>query len=167
MFKSLTAATLSLALVFTSLPTAPAKAADAEDIAPVLFGLGLLAVLAASSSGNADTARYKSQKPKKSRKVTRASPQPYTVIEPANRNGHAATRRAAANHKTIPNQCARKLRFSSGTRTYFLKGCLESKGVRTSRLPNHCERVLDIPGHRVSRTGWHRACLKNSGYRVR
>lgn len=181
MFKTLSAAALSATLAFTCLTPSTAHAADQDDIGRFILGASLLAMIAAAANARSeddDDDRYVTRSPEREvhhhrhvTKVIRTPTRP--LLQPRVRevirkpSKEVVTRRPVTAHRVIPSQCGRSFRLSTGNRAFFTQSCLEARGIRTSSLPDRCERVLDMPGNRQDRRGWNRHCLKTEGFLIR
>ena len=158
---TVSAAALSLTLAVSSLAPTPAVAGDNEDLARFALGIGLLAAVAAAASQNRDDDRKKPTVP--ARRWDRDQPvirQPHGS-RPVHWDQKPTTRRV------LPQECVRSFDLDRGVRRFLMRECLEDRGIRTSRLPDSCERVIDMPGRKPDRLGWSRRCLMREGYAVR
>ncbi|SDI63433.1 hypothetical protein [Aliiruegeria lutimaris] len=155
MRKTLTAVTLSMALAATSFVPGQAVAGDREDLAAVLFGASLLAIVAAAALNDDDGKDRKARAP-----VVQYQRAPVVTVQPPQRV-------EVKRNNTLPSQCSRQFNTNSGQRSYMMKDCLERNGVRVSSLPGRCERSIDMPGRGPDRTGWFQGCLNSEGYRIR
>jgi hypothetical protein len=134
MFKTLSAAALSLTLVLTSFTATPARA-DVEDVAKVLGGLALLYAIGRAVESNAETRRAPAHPPKvghsiRSRNVIPAQCFREVVSRGEIRRGYGArcmqnnVRRAGA----LPPQCIRQVETRRGVQNLYAPRCLERNG---------------------------------------
>ncbi|MDV7141088.1 hypothetical protein R3X27_00190 [Tropicimonas sp. TH_r6] len=174
MFKTLTAATLSIALATTSLAPSPAMAQNRENVAPILFGLSVLAIAAAAMHDNNDKKKAR-KKHRPAPPVARAKPAPavQAPVQPpkpkvakVKRPREAVVVKPAKKRRVLPRACERNFNVANGGRTFLMKRCLINEGVRVSKLPDRCERAIEVRGGRKTLTGWKRNCLKREGFRI-
>ncbi|SNT05030.1 hypothetical protein [Tropicimonas sediminicola] len=187
MFKSIAATALSATLALGIIAPTPAAAQgiDQNDLLKILLGIGTVALIAkAVDEANDDDDKKKKEvhvhrdvtkvikRPAPARNVE-VQPQPRRVIvqEP---NRRVVTReperkptRVEEVQRVIPSACQRTFRVDGDNRVFLTRNCLESEGVRTTSLPNQCERILDMPGDVQNRRVWNRGCLESNGYRIR
>ena len=159
MFKTFSAAALSLTLVMTSLSaTATPARANNDDIAKVIFGALAIGIIAKGiSDARADDHQPVATRPARNNQVT--------VTRPA-RNNHVTVTRPNRNHaQRIPARCAREARVGNRSRvaTIYRRGCLRRAGIRTQRADN-CVRTGHIRGRNV--TYYTARCLRRSGFRL-
>ncbi|WP_068108584.1 hypothetical protein [Tropicimonas marinistellae] len=186
MLKTVAATALSLTLALGALAPTPAHAANQEDIAKILLGVGFAALIAKALHEQAEDRDKKAtkevhvhrhitnrpvtkviEKPApRSRVVVQQPPKRVVVKEPtqSSRPGSGWGKNASS---VIPSTCQRTFRHDGENRVYVTRRCLEREGVRTANLPNQCERVLDLPGNASDRLVWNRGCLEKNGYRIR
>ncbi len=174
MFKTLTAATLSISLATASLAPSPASAGNRENVAPILLGLGALAIAAAAMHDRDKDKKKKKKKHRPAPPVTRAQPAPVVQAPPppppavqVTRPREAVIVKPARSKRTLPQECARSFDLHNGSRTFLMKRCLINEGVRISKLPDRCEREIELRGGRRTLTGWKRSCLKREGFNIR
>ena len=184
MFKTLSAAALSLSIALGGFAPTPAVAGDREDLAKVLIGIGLLAAIA-SAADSAERDRRPATRSGDSNRWDRDAyrwnqndyrwnqdnyrrdreraviEEPFRPLNPVERN------RYGANRKVLPKQCVRTIDLDRGKRSFLMRDCLEDRGIRTLRLPVACERSIDVPGRKRDLEGWNRSCLQNRGYAIR
>ena len=68
---------------------------------------------------------------------------------------------------TLPKSCQTTVEAKDGTRTVFPAACLQRNGIEPKNLPYACARILDLPGRNQDRSVFRRACLLESGYRIK
>ncbi|WP_166418039.1 hypothetical protein [Cochlodiniinecator piscidefendens] len=140
MTKSFISVVLAAALTITGFSAVPARA-DAEDIAKILLGLGLIAGIAAAVDNDNDH-------------VT--TPRPTRP-----RTGHPRPRHN--NRVTLPERCLRTYYTDRGQRQGFANRCLRRHAPRVN-LPARCEREWHTD--RGWRTAYGLRCMRNQGFRV-
>ncbi|MFD0982083.1 hypothetical protein [Tropicimonas aquimaris] len=186
MFKSIAATALSATLALGVIAPTPAAAQgiDQNNLLKILLGIGTVALIAKAVDEARDDDDDKKEvhihrdvtkvieRPAPTRNVV-VQPQPRRVIvqEP---NRRVVTRepvrkpgRVEEVQRVIPGACQRTFRVDGDNRVFLTRNCLESEGVRTTSLPNQCERILDMPGDVQNRRVWNRGCLESNGYRIR
>lgn len=149
MFKTVTAAILSATLATASIVPAPARAADAGELARFLFGAATLAIIANELNDRND--RHDRSDRVIQGHVTRPG---HGVITPYRPN------RARA----VPLSCQRVIATGNGDRRLFGVPCLRREGVDVARLPQDCVRRVELPNRTVQAFGSR--CLRTSGVRV-
>ncbi|MEL6610220.1 MAG: hypothetical protein AAFO93_15030 [Pseudomonadota bacterium] len=149
MFKSIAAAALSATIALTSLTPNTAQAADAEDVAKVLFGALVLYGIADALEDNR----------KSTPKVT--TTRKHNPVTRPHRPGPPKHARAA--RYTLPASCLLTHRqWGNKSRTVMGNSCLKSNFRHYNKLPQNCFRRFDTV--RGTRVGWGRVCLKKAGY---
>ncbi|RYH08694.1 hypothetical protein [Tropicimonas sp. IMCC6043] len=167
MFKTLSAATLSIALAATSLAPTPALAGSRDEMVPVVIGLGLLAAAAAVTLNERERSRNDWQnvfQGERQPTTSRRRAQAPAYVEQPRFYGPDRGQRA---RRALPEYCTRRLAGSRGNREVLMQRCLENSGVRTGWLPDRCERRVDLPGRRATAIGWSANCLRREGYAIR
>lgn len=166
MFKFLIApvAAASLALAVTA---PPARAADAREIATIVAGLAAVGLIAKAVKDNKDKAAARRDR------YAPAQAEPYDYrLETTRNSRHDGDRHDNGRgprygdgwrKSVLPGECVRSVETRRGYRQVVSERCLESQGVRTSRLPNRCDIDADYRGR--SYAGYDVSCLRAQGYR--
>jgi len=157
MFKTLSAAALSLAVAVSSLSATatPARAGN-NDLAKFLFGAVALGIIAkgiadANDNGNRSTVT-----------VNRNNPRPHYNNQNNRRDDRHQNNRPRV--QRVPDQCATQARLRHGGRvaTVYGRPCLRRNGIRTARADN-CARTGYLNGRNL--TYYTARCLRRNGYR--
>jgi hypothetical protein len=192
MLKTFAATALSATLALATLAPTPARAAEQEDLAKLLFGVGIAALIAKSlndQNNNDDddddddddhdhhhgysdrdvyVHRYTTREPPAPRRPVVVPPPSRRVIVPQKpRTVVTQPPRVKEMYRVVPGSCQRTFRSDGANRAFVTRACLEREGVRTSSLPDQCERILDMPGDIQNRRAWNSTCLQSYGYRIR
>ncbi|MBK5934894.1 hypothetical protein C8N32_103138 [Rhodovulum imhoffii] len=145
--KFLVSAVAALSLAVAG--AAPARAADADDIAKALFGAATLFVIVKGLE--------KDDKPRAQRD-RRPRVEPHRPRQEIIRPAPSRAKRA------LPGACVRHIETRRGaTRKVVGQRCLERQGYR-GRLPRACEVIVET--RRGDRLGYGAHCLRQKGYRV-
>lgn len=144
MFKTFSAAALSLTVALTSLSATATPARANDDIAKVLFGALAIGIIAHG--------------------ISNANENNQVVVTPTrnnNANAHRPNRRHA---QRIPARCATEARIGNRNRvaTIYRRGCLRRAGIRTANAES-CQRSGRINGRNINY--FTTRCLRRSGYR--
>ncbi len=180
MFKILSATALSATIALTSLSPTAAHAGN-DEIGRIIFGAGVLAIIAAAVNASQDDndrddprrTYYPPKEVHNHKTVNRIvrqrppSPPPPPRVDVRRPIQKVETRKPVQLSRVVPSRCGRSYKVSEGRRVYFMESCLKDAGIRTSSLPDQCERILDMPGKREDRHGWNRGCLQSNGYTIR
>ncbi|SFC65231.1 hypothetical protein [Tropicimonas isoalkanivorans] len=186
MFKTIAATALSATLALGTLAPRPAQALEQGDLAKLLVGVGIAAVLAKSIHDRQEEEKKKDDR-KNDRRDWRPSEQTYRYPYPQNQHrspliqpyrpwsGAPHTSRAPVAkpprvqdvYRIVPRTCERTFRSDGSYREFVTRACLERSGIRTAGLPTQCERILDMPGDIQNRRAWNSDCLQRNGYRIR
>ncbi len=136
MSRRFVAAVLAASLTVTAFATAPARAADQDDIARLLFGAAALVII-----GKAIQDNRKKDKP-------RAKPAPPAPALPL----------------TVPPRCLRTLETRDGLVRYIDRDCAWRTVQRPRRLPDAClDRYRSYQGTAL---GYGARCMRARGWRL-
>lgn len=136
MSRRFVAAVLAASLTVTAFAPAPARAADQDDIARLLFGAAALVVI-----GKAIQDSRKKDKP-------RATPAPPDHALPL----------------TVPPRCLRTLETRDGLLRYIDRDCAWRAVPRPRRLPEAC--LDRYRSYRGTELGYGARCMRARGWRL-
>lgn len=174
MFRLLTAAALSLALVATGAQAQNFDRQSAERALPLILGIATLAIIANQAAKakekDRDKDRDKDDDDDDARVVVRRGD---VVPNYAHRNyaprhaerpRHVRPDHGRPNVVTVPASCARRVQTDEGPLTGFGAPCLRRAGVDLGTLPSRCARRVELGQRAV--TGWEVGCLRRAGVRI-
>lgn len=150
MKRTILTAVTAAALALSPMATAPARAADAHDIIGTILGVAALAAIA--NELNEDRSP---QYGRSSRRVT------YDDGRYGRNGSYDRNRRYA---QVLPGECLRVLDGGRTDSIVFPERCLNSNGIRTSRLPQRCESTVRTRQGRLD--VYHARCLADAGWRL-
>ncbi|MFT4619128.1 MAG: hypothetical protein ACI9KS_001074 [Sulfitobacter sp.] len=145
MFKTLSAAALSLTIGLTSFGASATPAQANDDIAKFIFGAIVLGVIA---NGINQANAGDDSAPVTTTTTTQHRPR---VIRQQNRGVR------------IPARCERQVRINNRNRNVFVERCLRRNDVPLRRIST-CARSGSIRGRNM--TYYPKACLRRNGHRV-
>lgn len=160
MFKTAAATVLSATIALTGIGSTPAQAADAGELARLLFGVATVAIIVNELNDRNDRADH--HRPVHQGGVIRGD----IVGRHDQGRGHASviTPHRPAQARSVPLACQRTIATSDGTRRLFGVPCLQREGVNVARLPQDCRRTVQLPGRQVDAFGSR--CLRSAGVTI-
>ena len=150
MRTALISAATAAAIALSPMASAPARAADADDILGALLGLAVLGVIVNEVNDRNDD------------RVTttrRTSTVNYGKHHRGNKYGHNNRR-----SRVLPSQCLRVFEGRRNDRLVFPERCLNRQGISDAALPNRCERRINA--RRGPITVYGARCMADAGWRL-
>lgn len=168
MFKTLSAAALSLTIALTTMGASATPArANNDDIAKFVFGALAIGIIAKGISDAREQdereAAARRSAAENARRQAAAEQRRREAAEQRRREQERAERRARRQANHIPARCAREARIGRHGRvkTVYRRNCLRRNGVQLANA-NHCMRHGEIHGRNVNY--FTRGCLRRNGY---
>lgn len=154
MHRKFIALIIAAGIAVTGLSAAPARAD--EDVAKVLAGLAMLAIIGKAISDSRDDGSHVHR---------RAHPQPAPPIgRPGRHPVHPRPLPPQVRRYDLPAQCLRRFEGYRGDMPLLGRGCLRQRYAFADSLPYACQ--IQIRRHGQVRTGYELPCLRERGYRL-
>lgn len=156
MHRKFIALIIASAIAVTGLSAVPARA-EGGDVAKVLAGLAVLAIIGVAIDKSRDDAPPA---------VVYAEPPRPTVIVPRPKVIVPRPLPHGVSRNALPETCVRNVNTDKGKRNVLSANCLDRNYAYTSALPSGCVVHHWNKNRHEFRKGYAQNCLKKHGYRI-